>query len=607
MSSLTKVKGSVLDWTVDTIADLLSAPKGQVVQVLGYHERGDGGGGVFFYDETEDKANHNGGTVISPSATYPSDWNNQTQLTTWFDGDSGLGCWKREYSGAVNVKWFGDNIQEALDFSLIVELSNDVLISSPLIIKDSQTLFSKNNSKIYTNSSISYLLTQQDAIVNNINISGITFDGVSLNTGNSLIYFNKCRNVSISNCIIKNSATNGVWFFNDCNNIKIENNTLDNFNLGAIVVEGDSVGESGLPTTETISAIIKNNKISNCVTQNGIFIAHAVQDVIIEGNFLSTIGDCAIEVGGLWGAYGVKNATISNNIGKTTSGNNGAFIYVRRSENVSVVNNTGYVNFYGLHIDSSSKVTGNNNIFVDSEYSCKLYNSSACLSEYISQNSTTKYSAFIDHNVSLSKIKLIDKSSILQTISLQSDNQIEAITTVKPIIEQSNRIGNLNIKSLDGYVKSNISTLNLIPNSLFINDDISKWGGNASSKTASNNILTVFGYEWQDASVVLYDGIKNLPNVLYFSFDYENTGNGFLAISGDSTSFQTYSLSSTTGVTSFKCIINFTNYQSYNDLVISFFPSISGGSSTMKLKNLMLSNNENVSKFGHYDLVNMEG
>lgn len=54
--------------------------------VGGYYSHGDSGGGVFYYDAGS-SATDNGGTIIAPTA--------------------GAGRWKRVYSGAVNVSWFG--------------------------------------------------------------------------------------------------------------------------------------------------------------------------------------------------------------------------------------------------------------------------------------------------------------------------------------------------------------------------------------------------------------------------------------------------------------------------------------------------------------------
>lgn len=71
---------------VKTIADL-RAIRNANAEVLGYHTAGDGGGGLFYWDNTSIE-NDNDGTIIQA-----------TGITT--------GRWKRVYSGAVNVKWFG--------------------------------------------------------------------------------------------------------------------------------------------------------------------------------------------------------------------------------------------------------------------------------------------------------------------------------------------------------------------------------------------------------------------------------------------------------------------------------------------------------------------
>jgi hypothetical protein len=125
--ALTKVK-NVIDITADTMADLLSMEhKTGSVQLLGYHERGDGGGGVFYWDSSKDKADHNGGTVIDPDVTYPTDWTNQTQLAAWFTAGSGAGCWVRQYDGDVNVKWFGAKCNAELSSLGVLSGTDDSL------------------------------------------------------------------------------------------------------------------------------------------------------------------------------------------------------------------------------------------------------------------------------------------------------------------------------------------------------------------------------------------------------------------------------------------------------------------------------------------------
>lgn len=114
-----KDSSDVTIWTVDpysavnnttnlgTISDLLVASTALgTVSVNGYHTAGDGGGGEFYWDASQDKANHNGGTIIDADVTFPSDWTNQTQVTTWFTAGSGTGCWVR-LGGDYFIEAFG--------------------------------------------------------------------------------------------------------------------------------------------------------------------------------------------------------------------------------------------------------------------------------------------------------------------------------------------------------------------------------------------------------------------------------------------------------------------------------------------------------------------
>ena len=74
-----------------------------------YHLGLDKGAGDYYYDSTEDRANHDGGKIIDPTRTFPSDWTNETQKTTWFTASTGAGCWKlsRALFNETNVCWFG--------------------------------------------------------------------------------------------------------------------------------------------------------------------------------------------------------------------------------------------------------------------------------------------------------------------------------------------------------------------------------------------------------------------------------------------------------------------------------------------------------------------
>lgn len=73
--------------TFDNIAQLrLNSNIGRV-DILGYYTKGDGGGGSFYWDSTSTELD-NGGTIIQA-----------TGIAT--------GRWKRVFSGAVNIKYFG--------------------------------------------------------------------------------------------------------------------------------------------------------------------------------------------------------------------------------------------------------------------------------------------------------------------------------------------------------------------------------------------------------------------------------------------------------------------------------------------------------------------
>ena len=99
-----------------------------VVNVLNYHNGLEGGGGVFYWDAGKDKSEHNGGTIIDPSAVFPSVWDSttesQTAIGNWFDtSNADTGCWVRQYDGAVNVKWFGAKVDGSSDDTLAFKKS----------------------------------------------------------------------------------------------------------------------------------------------------------------------------------------------------------------------------------------------------------------------------------------------------------------------------------------------------------------------------------------------------------------------------------------------------------------------------------------------------
>ena len=117
---------------VNSISDLLQIPPKFESQAMvsSYHAELEGGGGMFKWDESKDKALHDGGTAIDPDVVFPTDWANPSQVATWFTAAaSGTGCWVRIYSGPVNALWFGADKTGATDSVKSFQQANDKFAS----------------------------------------------------------------------------------------------------------------------------------------------------------------------------------------------------------------------------------------------------------------------------------------------------------------------------------------------------------------------------------------------------------------------------------------------------------------------------------------------
>ena len=126
--------------------------EGKAVNVLGYYAKGDGGGGLFYWDAASTEAD-NGGTIIQATA-----------ITT--------GRWKRVFSGAVNVKWFGAKGNAGLSGYAPYSTSDEVFIQKAI---DFIATSNPNGGEVYIPSG--YYRVKSQIVISTPSIT-ITGDGM---------------------------------------------------------------------------------------------------------------------------------------------------------------------------------------------------------------------------------------------------------------------------------------------------------------------------------------------------------------------------------------------------------------------------------------------
>lgn len=329
--------------------------------VLGYYEVGDGGGGTFYWDDNEDKANHNGGTIINP------DHNSTIGSANWYSatGDStdttGSGCWVLNFSGYINLKWFGakgdgsnddyNAIQSAFDYL-------NTLLSGKLLMPDSQynvstkITFPSNSGSysifgdgvlVFTGSSGSLLefpVGNYDVKVSDVTIDAnngssddiirrlggdrLTFKNVSFINSYSTHF--RINNTHSEKCTIKFDNC----LFEDCGNLDSR--------AAVIADEADTVGTSVVSFVDTDfincyrSCVVSNCKHSSIlggrseISYRGPSLRGSANLDAISENSASIIGhkvyiNGTSESYGMVIGYGVLSATVVGNIIEDESGN----------------------------------------------------------------------------------------------------------------------------------------------------------------------------------------------------------------------------------------------------------------------------------------------
>ena len=349
--------GSVV---VDSIANMKNLnteiEANATVELLGYYSKGDGGGGTFYWDSTSIE-DDNGGTIIEATGVVD-------------------GRWIRNYSGAVNVKWFGakGDYNGTTGTNDSAAIKNAMLYGRDILITDgdyyvpdgiafsTQTNISvtaHNSAKIISpfkyvflfsgSSNISFngvhidqsVATEADHDVSLYARGGLLFsncDKISVNSSKFFTGYNPAVNlINTSNSTISNNnmynslntialtnnslSSTGVYLVDSCENNTIDGNIIFNQGYG---VSLQSVGDD----TNTDNNIVSNNIITNSYVYGimGYIVNRQTSSSTCDYN---TFSDNLID-------------TVYGNVINEGSGNLdfGAGLYLQNARNNSVICNT---------------------------------------------------------------------------------------------------------------------------------------------------------------------------------------------------------------------------------------------------------------------------
>jgi hypothetical protein len=328
---------------VKDMALLGKGQPGDIVTVYGYHEDGDGGEGQFYWDDTQPKRNHDGGTVIDPEKTYPSTWNNAAQMNDWFTAinSTRTGCWVRLNLDSANIVWFGakadgtDNgpvlrgVTRSINSGLIRELripvgTFEVTSAGALLIQNIPGMFRLHGDgpdsvlqfNTGANPSALTLIDDSHVIVESLTLKDTRAAGnnIALNVMNS-------SDVDVRNCVFdgftgsamkvaENVAANTAAA---CNNISFRNNEVircgtDNQhvldinpkvlsrNVNVYDNSFEQCGSTGFAAIAYLSACIESNIRNNTMSAiaGSCIKIQGYEDVECVDNTLEDFGEHAI-------------------------------------------------------------------------------------------------------------------------------------------------------------------------------------------------------------------------------------------------------------------------------------------------------------------------
>jgi hypothetical protein len=330
------IRSPVLIHKVNTIADLrliTGSPGRSAVQVLGYYEAGDGGGGpvrrwvdgkaVGYYTAVTGVEPDDGGSIIVPT------------------GEDGSGAWLWEWSGDVIAEWFGaqgdgitDDSQEilaALATGLDVYTPNNYYLTQPISVGQ-QRLYGQNGNKsklIFNHSGGGFAVTvytsERGGGIDNLTLDS-SVDGLKgLNMIGTVMA--KCDQVFINNFTLVSlqlgdtAAASGIYW-SKIGRVRIRLDSDKDGDTG-VLIDGQNIPGSNANSLEDV-VIGGNFKRSLHIKGNGNTIKNGTIE-LTRGN-TNVISMIYIEGGGntVEGLYvepiGIPPATLVE-FSSTSSGN----------------------------------------------------------------------------------------------------------------------------------------------------------------------------------------------------------------------------------------------------------------------------------------------
>lgn len=326
-SSVAELQNNSIGY-VDSISQLLSVDYNVVnkVKVKGYHSGTSiGGGKVRYWDSSRPKADHNGGNIIDPSKSFPSDWNDLTTVQGWFTPNpSGVGCWVSEDNSSVYIltefglsptvnnnqpayyrccesagpgatiifpatpfsyrmHWFfGFDSQKVVAYGAKIDLFK--LTPGPTVLA-----VSGNNARyegVWLNCTETNLPNVRTSFEDRSNSVWVDcrFEGFRdaspLETNNGWgTYFKRSQNISLKNCQFENNSQNDIAILEGSSNISI-----DGAFGGALNINFEP--NNGLSPIKCVT--ISNSKISKLSIQENDGDNESVNAVVVVGCDIDT-------------------------------------------------------------------------------------------------------------------------------------------------------------------------------------------------------------------------------------------------------------------------------------------------------------------------------